>query len=299
MPEAAIRTVGLTKRFGSARGVDDVDLEVRPGEIFGFLGPNGAGKTTTIRVLLDQLRPSQGSAQIFGLDCHRDAVEVHRRVGYLPGDLALYERLTARAHLEWLATLRGLDVTTRRDELVERFGLELDRPIKELSKGNRQKVGLVQAFMHDPDLLILDEPTGGLDPLMQDEFQRLVRECAHAGTTVFLSSHSLDEVQHVAQRVGIIREGVLATVSSVEELQDRAVRQVAIRFAEPVEPEVFAALAGVGEVAVDLDGTRLRFGVTGSLDAVVKAAARHRVVDLLSEPADLDEIFLSFYRGDS
>ena len=299
MPEAAIRTVGLTKRFGSARGVDDVDLEVHPGEIFGFLGPNGAGKTTTIRVLLDHLRPNEGSAQVFGLDCHRDAVEVHRRIGYLPGDLALYERLTARAHLEWLAALRGLDVTIRRDELVERFGLELDRPIKELSKGNRQKVGLVQAFMHDPDLLILDEPTGGLDPLMQDEFQRLVQECARAGTTVFLSSHSLDEVQHVAHRVGIIREGVLATVSSVEELQDRAVRRVAIRFAEPVTPEAFAALGGVGEVAVDLAGTRLRFGVTGSLDAVVKAAARYRVVDLLSEPADLDEIFLSFYRGGS
>jgi ABC-2 type transport system ATP-binding protein len=297
MDAPPIRTVGLTMLYGASRGVQDLDLEIEPGEVFGFLGPNGAGKTTTIRLLLDHLRPSRGSAEVFGLDCHGDSEEVHRRIGYVPGDLALYDRLTTRVHLDWLAKLRGTDVTARRDELVERFGLEMDRPIKELSKGNRQKVGLVQAFMHDPDLLILDEPTGGLDPLMQDEFQKLLRELVGNGKSVFLSSHSLDEVQHVADRVGIIRDGVLVTVSSVDELRAKAVRQVAIRFAEPVGPEVFSGLAGVGEVRIDRDGTRLRFGVTGPLDGVVKAAALHPVVDLLSEPADLDEIFLRFYRG--
>ena len=288
----------MTMSYGRSRGVSDVDLEVRRGEVFGFLGPNGAGKTTTIRVLLDHLRPTGGTAEIFGLDCHRDAVAVHRRVGYVPGDLALYDRLTPRAHLDWLARVRRVDVSTRRDELAERFGLELDRPIKELSKGNRQKVGLVQAFMHDPDLLILDEPTAGLDPLMQDEFQQLLRECADAGRSVFLSSHSLDEVQHVADRVGIIRDGLLATVSTVEDLQAKALRRVTVRFGEAVAESEFAGLPGVGEVVVDDGGSRLRFSVTGPLDAVVKAAAAHSVVDLLSEPADLDEIFLAFYRED-
>ena len=299
MSALPIRTVALTMSYGKARGVSDVDLEVRRGEVFGFLGPNGAGKTTTIRVLLDHLRPSAGTAEIFGLDCHRDAVEVHRRVGYVPGDLALYDRLTARAHLDWLARVRRVDVTARRDELAERFDLELDRPIKELSKGNRQKVGLVQAFMHDPELLILDEPTAGLDPLMQDEFQQLLRECADEGRSVFLSSHSLDEVQHVADRVGIIRGGVLATVSTVEDLQAKALRRVTVRFGEPVAEAEFAGLPGVGEVVVDDGGSRLRFSVTGPLDAVIKAAAVHPVTDLLSEPADLDEIFLAFYREDS
>ncbi len=299
MSAPPIRTVGLTMSYGSSRGVSDVDLEVEPGEVFGFLGPNGAGKTTTIRVLLDHLRPTAGTAEVFGLDCHHDAIEVHRRIGYVPGDLALYERLTARAHLDWLARLRGVDVTGRRDELARRFELELDRPIKELSKGNRQKVGLVQAFMHDPELLILDEATAGLDPLMQDEFQQLLRECTDEGRSVFLSSHSLDEVQHVADRVGIIRDGVLATVSAVDDLRARALRRVSVHFAEPVPPDAFAGLAGVGETTVTDHGTRFRFSVTGPLDAVVKAAAAHPVVDLLSEPADLDEIFLSFYRKDA
>ena len=293
----AIRAIGLTKHYGATRGVVDLDLAVERGEVFGFLGPNGAGKTTTIRLLLDQLHPTTGRAEVFGLDCHRDAVAVHRRIGYVPGDLALYDRLTAREHLTWLAQLRGTTSTTRRDELVERFGVELDRPIHELSKGNRQKVGLVQAFMHQPELLILDEPTGGLDPLMQDEFQSLLREEADAGHSIFLSSHSLDEVQHVADRVGIIRDGDLATVSSVTDLRARALRRVTIRFEHPVAADEFAGLPGVDGIAADHDGTRLRFTVTGPLDAVVKAAARHPVVDLLCEAADLDEIFLSYYRS--
>jgi len=294
---AAIATRALTTSYGRSRGVVDLDLEVAQGEVFGFLGPNGAGKTTTIRTLLDLLRPTSGSAEVLGLDSRRDSLEIRRRVGYLPGDLALYERLTGREHVEWLGSLRGGLDRAALDGLCDRFAVDLDRPIKQLSKGNRQKIGLVQAFVHDAELLVLDEPTSGLDPLMQEEFHALVRETVAAGRTVFLSSHSLDEVQHVADRVGIIRDGRLVAVERVEELRERASRRVDVRFAPttPPEPEAFAGLPGVSDLSVR--GDLVSFSVTGSIRPVLRAAADHDVVDLLSRPADLEEIFLTYYRG--
>ncbi|MEZ5145038.1 MAG: ABC transporter ATP-binding protein [Acidimicrobiales bacterium] len=297
MPTAIV-TERLTKSYGRARGVVELELTVAAGEVYGFLGPNGAGKTTTIRTLLDFLHPTSGRAEVLGLDSRRDSLEIRRRVGYLPGDLVLYERLTGREHLDWLASLRGGGDATARDALVERFQADLDRPIRQLSKGNRQKLGLVQAFMHDADLLVLDEPTAGLDPLMQEEFHDLLRETVDAGRTVFLSSHSLDEVQHVADRVGIIREGRLVAVERVEELRERASRRVDVRFAPAVtpDPSAFTGLPGVTDVSVR--GDLVSFGVTGSIRPVLRVAADLDVVDLLSRPADLEEIFLTYYRGD-
>jgi ABC-2 type transport system ATP-binding protein len=288
---AAIETHGLSKTYGKdVRALVGLDLRVERGEVFGYLGPNGAGKSTTIRILLDLIRATSGTASLLG----RAGIEARERIGYLPGDLRLYDRLTAREQLDSLARLRGSVDQRLRDELCERFGVVLDRPIRQLSKGNRQKVGVVQAFMHRPELVILDEPTSGLDPLLQAEFRELVRETAGDGRTVFLSSHSLDEVQHVADRIGIIRAGRLVDVDSVEHLRERSLRHVTLTFGEAVDPRAFEALDGV---RVDgADGATVRLSAPEpALDAIVKEAAHHRVVDLVSEPADLEEIFLEFY----
>jgi ABC-2 type transport system ATP-binding protein len=274
--------------------VTGLDLRVEQGEVFGYLGPNGSGKSTTIRLLLDLIRPTAGRAALFGLDSRREGLEARRRVGYLPGDLRLADRLTAREQLDSLARLRGAP-TPLRDALCERLAVVLDRPIRELSRGNRQKIGIVQAFMHRPELAVLDEPTSGLDPLLQAEVRGLLRETAADGRTVFLSSHTLDEVQHTADRVGIIRAGRLIDVDRVETLRERALRHVSITFAAPVPSEEFAALAGVRvEQAQD---SSLRLSASeAAMDSVVKTAARHPVVDLVSAPADLEEIFLHLYR---
>ena len=234
----AIETRGLSKTYpNGVRALVDLDLRVERGEIFGYLGPNGAGKSTTIRLLLDLIRPTAGQAAIAGLDTRARDVEARRRVGYLPGDLRLSDRLSGREQLDSLGRLRGGVDHATRDALVERFDCVLDRPIRELSKGNRQKLGVVQAFMHRPEVLILDEPTGGLDPLNQGEFRSLARETAADGRTVFLSSHSLDEVQHIAHRVGIIRSGRLIDVDSVDSLRERSLRRITIRFARAVDPD--------------------------------------------------------------
>jgi ABC-2 type transport system ATP-binding protein len=291
----AIETRDLEKTYPTGvRALADLELSVEQGEVFGYLGPNGAGKSTTIRLLLDLIRPTAGQAFVLGLDPRRDGVEARRRIGYLPGDLRLADRMTAREQLDSLARLRGRVDVALRDQLCERFGVVLGRPIRQLSKGNRQKVGLVQAFTHRPELVVLDEPSSGLDPLLQAELRSLLRETAADGRTVFLSSHSLDEVQHVADRVGIIRSGRLADVDTVERLRERALRHVAVVFAEPVDASRFAALDGV---RVDhADGTIVRLSAPeAAMDAVVKEAAAHRVVDLVSQPADLEEIFLELY----
>jgi len=293
---AAIETAGLTKTYGAARGITDVDLTVEPGEVFGFLGPNGAGKTTMIRVLLDLVRPTAGSARVLGLDAHADAIAVHRRIGYVAGDPALDDRLTGRALCAWLGRLRGTPDPVGVDALAERLVVDLDRPIRVLSKGNRQKVALVQAFVHRPDLLLLDEPTSGLDPIVQETFAEMVREVADAGRTVFLSSHRLDEVQQVCDRVGIIADGRVIAVDRVDDLRARAFRTVEIEFGAPVDPAPFAALAGVD--GVEVDGPVLRLRAVGDLDALVKLAASHHVVDLVSEPPELEEIFLGYFDGD-
>jgi ABC-2 type transport system ATP-binding protein len=292
-----IETEKLSKHYGSARGITDVDLVVERGEIFGFLGPNGAGKTTLIRTLLDFLRPTSGVARVLGLDSRRDSLEIRRRVSYLAGDLALYDRLTSRQQLDWLAELNGGVEPGIIGSLADRFQLDLDRPIRQLSKGNRQKVGLVQAFMHRADLLILDEPTGGLDPLMQHEFQRLVREEAAEGRTVFLSSHVLDEVQHLTHRVGIIREGKMVAVESVDTLRRRAVREIEVRFAQPLVPDGLDRVPGVQSLRLDDDGHAVHLAFEGPIDPLLKALAHHEVVDLVTNPVDLDEVFLSFYEA--
>jgi len=292
----AIEADGLTKFYGRDRGVENLDLEVEQGEVFGFLGPNGAGKTTTIRLLLDLIRPTRGRVSVLGLDTRRDSVELRSRVGYLPGDLHLYDHDTGRALCGFLGGLRGGADMARIEELAARLDLDLDRPIRSLSKGNRQKVGIVQAFMHRPALLVLDEPTGGLDPLMQHEFHRLVDEAVDGGATVFLSSHILSEVQAIAHRVGVIRDGHVVAVESVDALRSKGLRRMEVVFDAPVSASQFAALPGVRDVMVE-GGTRLRCSVEGDVDPFVKALARHHVLHLASEEADLDDVFLAYYTG--
>jgi ABC-2 type transport system ATP-binding protein len=290
---AVIETDELTKRHGDARGIERVSLRVEAGEVFGFLGPNGAGKTTTIRTLLDLLHPTSGCARIFGLDSHRDSRAIHARLGNLPGDFAYDPRLTGRELVAFLAELRGIRGLGRAHELAERFRADLDRPIGELSRGNRQKIGIVQAAFHDPELLILDEPSSGLDPLMQEEFLALVDEERDRGHTVFLSSHELDEVQRACDRVGIIRDGELVAVEDVDDITGRSYRHVTLEFADRVDPDEFRRLGGVSEL--EASGRRIRFRADGDIDPVIKAAARHTVTEIeLSRPT-LEEIFLTYY----
>ena len=289
-----IAASGLSKDYGSGRGLFGLDMEVGAGEIFGFLGPNGAGKSTTMRLLLDLIRPTSGSARVLGLDTRADSVEIRRRIGFLPGDLALYPKLTGRAVLDYLAQLRGGVDPRVRDALGERFDADLDRPVRQLSTGNRQKLGLIQAFMHEPELLILDEPIAGLDPLVQQSFHELLREVSAEGRTVFLSSHTLSEVERVTQRLAILRRGRLVVVDSLENLRKVAVQRIEIEFGEHVPAEEFRALTGVKEV----EATELSLTVSfeGSADAVIKAAAAHEVRAIRPHEDDLEDIFLRYYR---
>jgi ABC-2 type transport system ATP-binding protein len=290
---AVIETDRLCKRYGDARGIEDLTLTVERGEVFGFLGPNGAGKTTTIRTLLDLLHPTSGSARVFGLDSRRDSRAIRARLGNLPGEFAYDERMTGRELLALFATLRGVESLDRADALAERFEANLDRPLRALSRGNRQKIGLIQALFHDPKLLVLDEPTTGLDPLMQEEFLAVVVEHRERGGTVFLSSHDLDEVERVCDRVAIIRDGRLVAVEDVAAMRGRACREIAVRFAHAVVPAELGDVEGVEDIAAD--GTTLRFRVRGDLDPVIKAIARHRVRDLEVTRPTLEELFLTYY----
>ena len=293
--EIIISTSRLTKYYGKRLGIEDVDLEVKRGEVFGYLGPNGAGKTTTIRTLLDFIRPTHGSATVFDLDIRQSSVEIHRRVGYLNGELALYNDMTGEELLKYLGNLRGsLDWKYVR-ELAARFECDLPRRIQGLSLGNKQKLGLLQAFMHKPELLILDEPTNGLDPLMQHQFYDLLSETKKEGRTVFLSSHILPEVEKVCDRVGIIRQGRLVTVETIESLKSHSVRQLEIHFARPVPKEKFINVPGVRDIVVQ--DSILICTVIGSLDALVKAAAQFEVVNVISHEPTLEEIFMTYYEG--
>ena len=266
----AITLGSLTKSYGKARGIIDLDLEVRVGEVFGFLGPNGAGKTTTIRTILDLIRPTSGTATVLGLDAQTDSLAIRTRTGYLPGELSLYEEMTVSESLEYLTALRSGAGEGRIAELSEQFELDVTRKIKDLSTGNKQKVGIIQAFAHNPELLILDEPTSGLDPLMQQNVYHLIDAARDEGRTVFLSSHVLPEVERIAERVGIIRKGRLIEVATVDELKDRAVRVVEVRFGmdAPTEQQLMA-VANV--VSVDKRRTTLQIRIEGSMDALVKA----------------------------
>lgn len=294
--QPVIATSGLTKDYGSGRGLFGLDLEVQQGEIFGFLGPNGAGKSTTMRLLLDLIKPTSGTARILGLDSVRDSLEIRRRVGFLPGDFALYPKLSGRVMLEYLAQLRGGVNARVRDALIERFGADVDRPVRQLSTGNRQKLGLVQAFMHEPELLILDEPIAGLDPLVQQSFHALLAELSAQGRTVFLSSHTLSEVERVTRRLAILRQGRLVVVDSLENLRKVAVQRLDIEFAAPVDAEEFRGLPGVTEARVD--GRTVTVEFEGPADAVVKAAAAHEVHAIHPREEDLEDIFLHYYRAD-
>jgi ABC-2 type transport system ATP-binding protein len=290
---AVIHTEKLTKTYGVHRGITEVDLDVESGEIFGFLGPNGAGKTTTMRVLLDLIRPTAGRAEIFGLDTTRDAVAIHRRVGYLPGEFDLYGRLSGADTLTYFANLRGGVDPAYAAELVERFDLDPSRKFKEYSKGNKQKVGLVVALQHRPDLLILDEPTSGLDPLVQQTFFELVREARGEGRTVFLSSHIIDEVDRTCDRVAIIREGRLVQVDRVEAIRRLAFHHVELHFAQPVAPVLFEMIDGVSEVVAT--GTSVAMRVNGPIGSVIAAAAPHGLVDVVSREPNLEDVFLAQY----
>ena len=294
MRETVILAEGLVKDYGEVRALAGVDLEVRRGEVFGFLGPNGAGKSTTIRLLLDLLRPTAGRVEVLGCVPQDHGPRLRMRIGYLPGELAMSSRRTARELLTHVATLRGGAGRRRIAPLAQRFALDLDRPIRGLSKGNKQKVGVVQAFMHEPELLILDEPTSGLDPLLQHEFLQLVRESQARGATVFMSSHVLSEVEDVAGRVAIIRGGRIVDTDDVATLRLHAGQRVELVFEAPPDIARFAALPEVENAA--MNGNRLTCLLRGEPDALLKLAAEQHVVRWSAEDRELEDLFLDFYR---
>lgn len=295
MSVTVIETRGLAKRYGrrGALALDGVDLEVVEGEVFGFLGPNGAGKTTMIRLLLDLIRPTRGECRVFGSVPRTGGPELRRRVGYLPGELPFSGRQTSQELLTFLGNLRGGVAREQVQVLADRFVLDLSQPIRTLSKGNKQKLGIVQAFMHEPELMILDEPSSGLDPLLQREFLDLAREQRSHGRTIFMSSHILSEVQDIADRIGILREGRLLSIQDVAAARETAPRRVEIVFAEAVSVKAFASVPGIRDAKVD--GRTLRCVIEGEADALVKAVSKYHVVSLVAEPPDLEEAFLSFY----
>lgn len=292
-----IHAEGLTKHYGKVKALVDLNLDVRAGEVFGYLGPNGSGKTTTIRTILDEIRPTEGRASILGLDTHKNSVEIRKHIGYVPGDLAMYPRLTGRDTLKYFANLRGGVDWSYVDELVDRLKADLSMRTGNLSSGNRQKIGLIQAFMNKPDVMIMDEPSAGLDPLIQREFQKMMREVADEGRTIFLSSHTLSEVQRVADRVGIIRHGRLIAVESVADLRSKAIRRVELELDSKAEAAVFEAVPGARDVMVENHHVVMSFD--GHMGALLKAAAdRYTIVDITSQEADLEEIFLTYYHDE-
>ena len=288
-----IETERLTKSYGGHRGIIDLDLRVEEGEAFGFLGPNGAGKTTTIRTLLDHLRPTSGRATVFGIDTTVDPVAIHGRLGYLPGEFVLYDKLTGGQTIEYFANLRGGVESAYQSALVERLDIDPSRKFREYSKGNKQKIGLVIALQHRPELLVLDEPTSGLDPLVQQTFYEIIREAKAEGRTIFLSSHILSEVEKTCDRVGIIRGGQLARVGRVEDLRDLAHHRVEIVFKGEVPRAAFETLPGVADVRVDDHTMHLR--VSGSIGPVIRAAAAYELADFVSREPSLEETFLAEY----
>ena len=299
MPVAAIQTSKLSKDYGLGHGLFDLDLGVAPQEVFGFLGPNGAGKSTTIRCLMGMIRPTFGSAHIFGLDCLRDSVEVKRKVGYMPGDMPQFGSLRGREVVAYLGGMRGTVDTPLVRKIAERFDLDLGRRFREYSSGNKKKLGIVLAFMHKPDLLILDEPTGGLDPLNQQEFYRLVSETRDAGATIFLSSHILSEVEHVCDRVGIIRSGRLVKVAELDEIHSIRIHRLELEFAPGSEVPVTAIRSAAGVEDVVVEDNKVTCTVKGAFDPVLKALQGATVTNLVSHEPSLEELFLTYYRSDA
>jgi beta-exotoxin I transport system ATP-binding protein len=293
MTVPAIELRSVVKDYGRTHALRGIDLTIEPGRIFGFLGPNGAGKTTTIRLLLDLIRPTSGSASVLGFDCQRQSLDVRRRVGYLPGELRMYESMRAADFLDLVDSFRPekRDPHYRR-QLLDRLGLDATRGIRALSKGNKQKLGIVQALMHRPELLVLDEPTSGLDPLVQEEVAKLLEDAVRDGRTVFFSSHVLPEVERLSQAVAIIRDGVIVAVEDIARLKARSMHVIEVTFAVEPPAQLFA-LPGVRELR--RDGNMVHLQARDGIDAVIKAIARYTVVDLRTEQASLEDTFLAYY----
>ena len=293
MTVPAIELRSVVKDYGRTHALRGIDLTIEPGRIFGFLGPNGAGKTTTIRLLLALIRPTGGTASVLGLDCQRQSLEVRRRVGYLPGELRMYESMRGDDFLDLIDSFRPekRDAAFRR-QLLDRLGLDTTRSVRALSKGNKQKLGIVQALMHRPELLVLDEPTSGLDPLVQEEVARLLEDAVRDGRTVFFSSHVLPEVERLSQAVAIIREGKIVAVEDIARLKGRSVHVIEVTFAVEPPAQLFA-LPGVRELR--RDGNMVHLQARDGIDAVIKAIARYPVVDLRTEQASLEDTFLAYY----
>jgi len=289
----AIELRGVVKDYGRTRALRGIDLAIEPGRIFGFLGPNGAGKTTTIRILLDLIRPTAGTARVLGLDCQRQSMEVRRRCGYLPGELHLYEGMRGADFLDLVDSFRPekRDPAYRR-ALVQRLDLDLTRHVRALSKGNKQKLGLVQALMHRPEVLVLDEPTSGLDPLVQEEVAKLLEETVRDGRTVFFSSHVLPEVERLSHAVAIIRAGEIVAVEDIARLKARSMHVIEVTFAHEPPADLFR-LPGVRELR--RDGNMVHLQARDGIDAVIKAMARYQVIDLRTEQPSLEDVFLAYY----
>lgn len=293
MSVPAIKLTNVTKKYGSARGVTDIDLTVSKGEVFGFIGPNGAGKSTTIRMILDFIRPSSGSISVLGLDSKRDTVAIHKQIGYVAGDMALDNRLTGKQYLEYTANLHGGVPQATIQKLVSRLQCEPHKKIGSLSRGNRQKIALVGALMHNPDLLILDEPTSGLDPLMQAEFAKLIAEHTASGKTAFISSHVLSEVQELCDRVGFIKEGKLVNVRSLSELLADSHRVVTVTLGSAASASILKGLPNISHIKAH--GKVLTFTVNGDFTALLKRLSTHTVKDMLVSEPNLEELFMGMY----
>lgn len=292
----AIRTVGLTKHYGDVKALEDLDLQVEEGEIFGFLGPNGAGKTTTIRSLLNYITPTSGTAEVLGLNAQEHSVELRKQISYQPAEYTMYDNLTGGQYLQYFANLRGGVDTSYVHDLADRLGADLSKKISDYSTGNKQKIGLIQAFMNKARLLILDEPVTGLDPLVQQELQRMYQEVQDDGRTVFLSSHTLGEVERVADRVAILRQGQLVVVERVDDLKRKAIRRLDIEFEHDVEDSVFDNVEGVRSATVR--GAHASVSFDGPVGALLRVIVDHNVLNINSREADLEEIFLTYYRSD-
>lgn len=295
-PDLAIQVQGLTKSYGKVQALKGIDLEVKHGEIFGFLGPNGAGKTTTIRCLLDMIRPDGGSAFLLGINAQENPVEVQKLTGYLPGEMQFYDNMTAERQLRFFSDMRnGRSEWSYVRKLADQLDLDLKQPIKNLSKGNKQKIGVIQALMHRPELLLLDEPTSGLDPLMQREVLGLLRETNQQGTTIFFSSHVMSEVENVARRVAIIRAGKIIEVAGTESLTRRTLNRFIVRFKQKIDITPISRLAGVSILSQN-GSDQIKFQTTGDIQNVIQTLGTLPVQDLETEHPSLEEIFLTYYQ---